>query len=81
MLIEYAASHTELFSGWTIQGLLLKEHLLKKKTPGVWASHLEIKAAATLFNKTIYVASDSLVAGECRWQAFSPFSVTQQRYQ
>ena len=78
-LCKYAASHTELFSGWTIEGLSLEEHLLKMKPPGAWGSHLEIKAAATLFNKTIYVASDSLVAGECRWQAFSPFSVTNQR--
>lgn len=75
LITEYAATNSELFSGWTIQNLSFEEHLRRMKNQGVWGSHLEIKAAATLFNKTIYVVSDSLVPGECRWEAFSPFLV------
>lgn len=74
ILIEYVESNTELFDGWAREGLSLHEHLQKMKMPGVWGSHLEIQAAATLFNKTIYVASDSLVPGECKWTASSPQS-------
>ena len=46
----------------------------KMKEPRVWGSHLEITAAATLFQKNIYVASDSLVLGKCQWTSFSPLS-------
>ncbi len=35
------------------------------ETPGMWGSKLEIAAAATMFKKTIYVASDSLAPGKC----------------
>ena len=74
MLIECAASNPTLFKGRTIQGLSLEKHLQRMAVPGAWGSHLEITAAATIFSKTIYVASDSLVPGECRWTAFSPLS-------
>ena len=66
------ASHPEVYNGWTIEGLSLKEHILKMKEPGTWGSQLEIAAAATLFQKTIYIASDSLIPNECRWTAFPP---------
>ncbi len=42
------------------------------KEPGTWGTQLEIAAAATLFQKTIYVASVSLIPNECRWTAFPP---------
>ncbi len=71
-LVEYATSHPEVYNGWTIEGLSLKEHILKMKEPGTWGSQLEIAAAATLFQKTIYIASDSLIPNECRWTAFPP---------
>lgn len=74
MLIQCAASNPTLFKGWAIQGLSLEKHLQRMAIPGAWGSHLEITAAATLFNKTIYVASDSLAPGECRWTAFPPLS-------
>ncbi len=45
------------------------------KEPGIWGSQLEIAAAATLLQKTIYVASDSLVPNECRWTAFPPLTI------
>lgn len=72
IITEFVGSNPELFSGWAIEGLSLQEHLKKMKAPGVWGSHLEILAAATLFGKTVYVATDSLVPHECRWTAFQP---------
>lgn len=75
-LIEYAASDPDLFSGRTMQGLSLQEHLQQMKALGAWGTHLELAAAATLFRKTIYVASDSLVLGECRWTSFSPLATS-----
>ena len=74
ILSEYAASYPDLFSSWTIQDLSLQEHVRKIKEPRVWGSHLEITVAATLFQKNIYVASDSLVLGKCQWTSFSPLS-------
>ncbi len=75
-LTEHAASYPEVYSSWTIEGLSLQEHILKMKEPGTWGSQLEIAAPATLFKKTIYVASDSLVPNECQWTAFPPLTCT-----
>ncbi len=74
-LTGHAASYPEVYISWTIEGLSLQEHILKMKEPGTWGSQLEIAAAATLFQKTIYVASDSLVPNECRWTAFPPLTI------
>ena len=76
MITEYVESNPKLFQGWTVEHLSVEEHTHRMKTQGTWGSHLEIKATATLFSKTIYVASDTLVAGKCTWEAFSPFSVS-----
>ena len=40
---------------------------------GCWGSQLELKTAATLFLKSVYVATDTLVCGECKWTVFPPF--------
>ena len=45
------------------------------KEPETWGSQLEIAAAATSFQETIYVDSDSLVPNECRWTAFPPLTI------
>ena len=71
LLNQHAASYPNVFSRWTIEGQSLQEYLYKMNVPGAWRSQLEIIAAATLFQKTIYVASDSLVPEECQWTAFS----------
>lgn len=72
-LTNYVSSNPKLFSGWTTDCQSIEQHVTEMKKQGQWGSQLEIKAAATLFKKTIYVATDSLVQGECRWVAFPPF--------
>ena len=56
-------------------GLSLQDNLLIMKEPGTYGSQLEIAAAATLFQKTIYVASDFVVPNECQWTAFPPLTI------
>ena len=73
VLTNYVSSNPTLFSGWTTDCQSIEQHVTEMKRQGQWGSQLEIKAAATLFKKTIYVATDSLVQGECRWVAFPPF--------
>lgn len=73
IVTEYVESNAELFTGWTVQRLPVTEHARRMRMQGTWGSHLEIKAIATLFKKTIYVVSNTLVAGKCKWEAFSPF--------
>ena len=65
MLNKHVASHLEVYKCWTIEGLSLIEHLQQMNVPGTWGSQLEIAATATLIQKTIYVASDSLVPNKC----------------
>ena len=43
------------------------------KAIGQYGSHTEIKAAASLCQRSIYVATDSLIMGKCIWTAFPPF--------
>ena len=42
---------------------------------GCWGTHLEIKAAVTMFKESIYVATDTLVLGQCKWIVFPPFQI------
>jgi len=45
--------------------LFLKEHLGKVAKLGQFGSHTENKAAASLCQKPVYVATDSLIEGKC----------------
>ena len=59
--------------GWTIGNCSLKKHLAKVAKLGQFGSHAEIKAAASLCQKPVYVATDSLIVGKCTWTVFHPF--------
>ena len=41
---------------------------------GCWGGHLELKAAASIFQTFIYIASDSLVPGQGKWTLL-PFQI------
>ena len=75
MLNKHVTSHPEVYKYWTIEGLSLTQHLQQMNVPGTWGSQPEIAATATLFQKTIYVALDSLLPNKCRWTAFSPLCI------
>jgi len=82
IIVKFAAHNVELFKWWvtstpseTVQKSpeeRLKEHLNTASKLGSWGTQLELVAAATLFHVDIYVATDSLVKGECRWTKFTP---------
>ena len=48
----------------------LRQILVSFAKTGEWGSHAEIKAAASLFQRPIYVATDLL---KCTWTVFTPF--------
>ena len=75
IITDCVASNPSLFSGWMTDNQSIEEHLQKMRNTGCWGSHLEIKAAATIFKKSIYVATDTLVLGQCKWMVFPPFQV------
>ena len=52
----------------------LQQHLKQMQNLGCWGTHLELKAMASMLQLPIYVLTDSLVPGECRWTRFSPQS-------
>jgi hypothetical protein len=82
MLVKFAAHNVRLLKCWVTSSpreilqktpeVRLKEHLDAVSKLGSWGTQLEIVAAATLFQVDIYVATDSLVEGECRWTRFTP---------
>ena len=82
ILVKFATCNVELFKSWVTstpreilqktREVRLKEHLDAVSKVGSWGTQLELVAAATLFKVDIYVATDSLVKGECRWTRFSP---------
>lgn len=73
VITDYIASNPSLFSGWTTDNQSVEQRVERMRNTGYWGGHLEIKAAATMFRKSIYVASDTLILGQCRWTAFPPF--------
>ena len=77
-LTKFIAQNPQVFTtGWLRENCTLEEHLEKSAKPGQWGSHTEIKAAASVFQRPIYVATDSLVQGKCMWTVFFPFSKVQ----
>ena len=73
-LTKFIALNPQVFKCWLKDNCTLKEHLEQCSKPGQWGSHAEIKAAASLFQRPIYVATDSLMKGKCTWTVFSSFS-------
>lgn len=74
LLINFISQNSHIFGrGWTIGNCSLKDHLAKVAKLGQFGSHAEIKAAASLCQKPVYVATDSLTVGKCTWTVFHPF--------
>ena len=78
ILTNFISKNSQVFGrGWTIENCTLEEHLAKVAKLGQYGSHAEIKAAASLFQTPIYVATDSLNVGKCTWTVFSPFNAAE----
>lgn len=72
-LCEFITVNSELLEGWVTAGVTLEEHLASVTKPNTWGTQLELKAAATLFNLDIYVATNSLLtSGYYIWTMISP---------
>ncbi|XP_064399682.1 uncharacterized protein LOC135346105 isoform X2 [Halichondria panicea] len=65
-LCEFITVNSELLEGWVTAGVTLEEHLASVTKPNTWGTQLELKAAATLFNLDIYVATNYI------WTMISP---------
>ena len=57
------------FEHWTV---ILQQHLKIMHNCSCWGTQLELKAMASMLRIPIFVATDSLVPGECRWTVFLP---------
>ena len=60
IITDYVAANPKLFSGWTTENLSIEQHVSKMRNLGCRGSQLELKAAATLFQESVYVATDTL---------------------
>ena len=68
ILTGFISNNPQVFKrGWTIDNCTLDEHLAKVRNLGQYGSHAEIKAAASLCQKSIYVVTDSFHVGKCLW--------------
>lgn len=78
ILTTLISKNTHIFGrGWTLQNCSLDEHIAKVTKLGQYGTHAEIKAAASLCQKPIYVATDSLNIDKCMWTVFTPFQSSQ----
>ena len=78
ILVRFISQNDHVFGrGWTIDNCPNEDHLAKVRQVGQYGSQAEIKAAASLPKKSIYVATDSLVVGKCMWTAFTPFNASE----
>ena len=60
-LCEFISMNDHLLKGWLTDGHNLKEHLCSMSKPHIFGTQLELKAASTMFNLNIYVATNSLL--------------------
>ena len=73
--VSFATQNEEVLNSYLPQGgenASLLHHLQEMRNLGRWGTHLELKAMALMLHLPIYVLTDSLVPGECRWTRFSP---------
>ena len=81
ILTTFISRNPQLFGrGWTITNCSLDEHLAQVTQLGQYGSHAEIKAAASLYQTPIYVATDSLNVNKYVWTVFPPFLPTQLKF-
>ena len=74
ILVSFIADNSHLFTtGWTANNTKLQDHIRRVAKTGEWGSHAEIKAAASLFQRPIYVATYTLMPHKCTWTVFTPF--------
>ena len=71
LLVNFIASNPEMFRGMVISRTL-EEHMEEIQKNTQWGTHVEIQAAASLFQAPVYVATDSLVQGTFEWTIFEP---------
>ena len=59
-LCEFISLNGELLKGWLTDGIIVEEHLRSICKPNIFGTQLELKAASTVFDNDIYVATNSL---------------------
>ena len=70
--VAFAAQNKEVLKGYLPHEITTEQHLRQMQNPGCWGTQLELKAMASMFKLTIYILTDTLVQGECRWTRFLP---------
>ena len=74
-LCEFISLNGELLKGWLTDGINLEEHLQSVSKPSIFGTQLELKAASTMFNLDIYVATNSLLCNNHYiWTKISPIT-------
>ena len=74
-ICEFISMNDHLLKGWLTDGHNLKEHLCSMFKPHVFGTQLELKAASTMLNLNIYVATNSLLRnGHYIWTKISPLT-------
>ena len=76
ILTTYFSNPQVFGRDWTIGNCSLEEQLDQVSKLG----HAEIKAAASLCQKPIYIATDSLSVSKCMWTVFPPFHPAQLKF-
>ena len=70
--VAFAAQNRDVLKGYLPHETTLDQHLRRMQNPGCWGTQLELKAMASMFQLPIYILTDTLVQGECRWTHFLP---------
>ena len=74
-LCEFTSLNSELLKGWVTDGVILEEHLQSVCKPHIFGTQLELKAASSMFNLDIYVATNSLLRnGHYIWTKIAPIT-------
>ena len=71
-IVDFMETHANLFIGFLDCNETIESHVAKMRINGVWATTMELFAAATYLSKTIYLFTPAISRRHYQWYHFRP---------
>ena len=73
-IVDFMADNASLFDGIQTNGETMEAHLNRMRADGIWATTLELFAAATFLEKNIYLFTPAMNRKCYQWYHFRPLN-------
>lgn len=71
-IVDFMETHANLFVGFLDCNETIESHVAKMRNNGVWATTVELFAAATYLSKTVYLFTPAINRRRYQWYHFRP---------